>query len=342
MRRIWIWALALFWACSGSIRDLPVNHGAGECQAGFQIQYLGAGGLLIRSREASLLTAPFFSNPPLRRVLWGRIRADQAQIDRALRPLQDSLGEVEAILVGHAHYDHLMDLPCLAAQYAPRARIYGSRTAAHILAAALDPERLVPVEDQAGTPQRPGQWQQVSGGRIRFMALESAHAPHLWGWKFFGGNYESDLRALPTRAGGWREGQTLAYLVDFLGEEGQVEFRLYYQDAASAPPAGFPPPFDQAADQHRVDVAVLCAAGFEQVEDYPEGIVQYLKPRALVLVHWENFFAPLPVDPRRLRTVPRLDLREFLRRLEQVLPPDARVELPAPGVWMCFDSRASP
>lgn len=336
MRRIRLWALVWCCACSGSIRGLPVDFDRGECQAEFQLCYLGAGGFLIRGQEAVLLTAPFFSNPSLWRVLCGRIGPDRAQIDRALQPLQAPLREVEAILVGHAHYDHLMDLPYLATQYAPRARIYGSQTAVHILTAVLDPQRLVPVEAQAGTAERPGEWHTASGGRSRFMALRSAHAPHVGGMKFFGGNYDRDLSALPARASGWREGQTLSYLIDFLDGEGQVEFRIYYQDAASTPPAGFPPTFDHATDQRRVDVAILCASGFEQVENYPEGIVQYLKPRALILAHWENFFSPLPQDPRQLRTVPRLDLQKFIRRLERVLPADARLELPAPGVWMCF------
>lgn len=342
MKRIGIWALVWCCACSGSIRGLPVDFDRGEGPAEFQCSYLGAGGFLIRSREAALLTAPFFSNPPLWRVLCGRIAADPAQIDQALQPLQGPLRKVEAIMVGHAHYDHLMDLPYLAAHYAPRARVYGSQTAVHILAAAIEPQRLVPVEDQAGTSQQPGQWQRVSGDRIRFMALRSAHAPHFWGLKFFGGSYDTDLRALPTRASGWREGQTLSYLIDFLGPEGQVEFRIYYQDAASTPPAGFPPTFDQTADQHRVDVAILCASGFEQVENYPEGIVQYLKPRALIIAHWENFFSPLPQDSSQLHTVPRLDLQKFLHRLKRVLPPDARIDLPAPGVWVCFDPRSAP
>lgn len=342
MERTRILVLAWCCACSGSIRGLPVDFGQGECEAEFQLKYLGAGGFLIRSRGAALLTAPFFSNPPLWRVLCGRIGADPAQIDHALQPLQDQLREVEALLVGHAHYDHLMDLPHLATQYAPRARIYGSQTAVHILAAALDPQRLVPLEAQAGASEPPGQWHTVSEGRIRFMPLRSAHAPHVGGMKFFGGNYRADLSALPTRASGWREGQTLSYLIDFLGPKGQVEFRIYYQDAASTPPAGFPPTFALATDQRRVDVAILCASGFEQVEHYPEGIVQYLNPRALVLAHWENFFSPLPQAPRQLRTVPRLDLQKFIHRLERVLPTDARLELPAPGAWICFAPRAAP
>ncbi len=342
MARMRFVALVLLCACSGSIRGLPVDFGSGECSAAFQLRYLGAGGFLIRSQEAVLLTAPFFSNPSLWRVLVGRISADPEQIDRALQPLHDTLAAVEAILVGHAHYDHLMDLPYLATRYAPKARIFGSQTAVNTLAEALDPQRLVSVEDQAGTSRQPGQWQWTNGGRIRFMALESAHAPHFGGWKFFSGHYDRELSAPPTRASGWREGQTLSYLVDFLGPEGQVEFRLYYQDAASTPPAGFPPAFDQAADQQRVDVAILCASGYEQVENYPEGIAQHLNPRTVVLAHWEDFFSPLPEAPLQLRRVPRLDLQRLVRRLERVLAPDTRIELPAPGTWMCFTPRSAP
>ena len=61
-----------------------------------------------------------------------------------------------------------------------------------------------------------------------------------------------------------------------------------------------------------------------------------LKPRFVVIIHWENFFALLPDDPRDLRIVPTVNAERFLARLKPVLPEDASFKLPAPGTWMRF------
>jgi hypothetical protein len=76
--------------------------------------------------------------------------------------------------------------------------------------------------------------------------------------------------------------------------------------------------------------------GFNQVRDYPEAIVDRLKPRYIVIIHWENFFELLPDDPKDLRTVPTMDAQRFLERLKVVFPDGDRVRLPVPGAWMRF------
>ena len=170
------------------------------------------------------------------------------------------------------------------------------------------------------------------------MAIESEHAPHFMGIKLYKGKYDSPLDKLPTRAGSWREGQTLAYLIDFMSGEGRaVEFRIHYQDATSNPPHGFPPSFSHPDDQRRVDLAIVCVAGYNQVKHYPESIIQELNPRYVILSHWENFFGHLPEDPEDLRTVPMTNTQRFLDRLKSVFPNDDRVLMPAPGAWMHFD-----
>jgi hypothetical protein len=245
---------------------------------------------------------------------------------------------VTAILVGHAHYDHLMDVPYIKKKYLPQAKIYGSETMKNTLAGDHDLKQddVVSVEQGAGTDREPGTWWDASR-RLRFMALKSEHAPIVAHLKFFEGTYREPLKELPTRAYGWREGQTLAYLIDFLSADGKtVEFRVHYQDAASTAPLGFPPALSQLPDPRRVDLAIVCMPGFDQVEHYPEAIVKRLKPRFVVIIHWENFFELLPDDPRDLRTVPTENAERFLARLQPVLQPDAVFKLPAPGAWMRF------
>jgi hypothetical protein len=230
-----------------------------------------------------------------------------------------------------------MDVPYIAGEYAPHALVYGSRTMSHTLAPALPKQRRIAVNADAATSEGGGRWIGLQDQRLRFMALTSEHAPHFMGIKVFQGHYEADLSALPTKAAGWVEGQTFAYLIDFLGDDGEtVAFRIHYQDAASTPPLGFPPRFEKTADLRRVDVAILCVPGFDQVKGYPEGILAELNPRYVILGHWENFFEPQPDDMRKLTVVPNTNVWKFIRRLQMVLPHDAKFILPQPGTWLRF------
>jgi hypothetical protein len=288
------------------------------------IEYLGVGGWLMRMGESVLLTAPFFSNPGFLDAGLGRIEADTVAIEQFLPPVEDAM----AILVGHAHYDHLMDIPYILRRRAPTALLYGSRTAVNLLHGDpdLDPGRLFSVEEVAGTREGPGEWVYLRGGRVRFMALRSGHAPHFMGIHLYEGEAEEPAAELPNRAGEWVEGLPLAFLIDFLSAEGEVLYRVHYQDAASEPPLGFPP---EDFDGIPVDLAILCPPGYQELSEYPEGILSATSPTHVLLGHWEDFFTSR-TEP--LRGVRGTDLKEFIMRTENALPPGASWGILEPGV----------
>lgn len=325
--------------CAGSLGNIPPNVWLpptsslkSSAPPSVQITYLGAGGYLMRNDNTSLLTAPFFSNPGFLNLIFGKIRPDSAQIDRFLSPLKPELTKIQTILLGHSHYDHLMDIPYIISRYTPNASIYGNQTMRHILAPAVPREQSIAVNNHAAGPGRTGQWIVPKDEDLRFLPIISEHAPHFLGIKLFSGFYDNDLNELPVRASQWKEGETLAYLIDFMEPERKtVSFRIYYQDAASTPPKGLPPDFTEAADQKRIDAAILCVAGFNQVKNYPEGAIKGLKPRYVILGHWENFFKPIPEDISKLGVVPGTNLQAFIRRLKKCLPDDTRFILPRPG-----------
>jgi hypothetical protein len=95
--------------------------------------------------------------------------------------------------------------------------------------------------------------------------------PHFMGIKVMSGQYQQALTMLPSTAYGWKEGQAYAYVIDFLDAEQQPVYRIYYQDAASNSPAGLMP---EMADSKAVDMTILCTAAFNQVDDYPDAILQ--------------------------------------------------------------------
>ncbi len=313
-------------ACAGPIppqaRDHPEPqplHCGGPGVGTIELTYLGVGGVLIRYDDEAILTAPFYSHPNLARVLSLPVKPNTNRIDTYLLE-KDQIEDVQGILVGHSHYDHAMDLPYIVTQYIDgNPPVYGSRTLKHLMTEAGSSLSVEEMNAKAGTWRRAGDWIPVIPGRLRIMALHSQHAPHVPGLTLAAGPLGAPRSRPPLFAKEWKEGQTFAYLIDFLDASGAPAFRIHYQDAASPPPWGFPPPV--VLDERRVDVAIVCAGGFGLVPDYPQGVVRDLEPRHAVVGHWEDFFR----SPGKKARVVRggTDLDEFLVRLESALPGDS-------------------
>jgi hypothetical protein len=322
--------------CAGSTRGLPLYHGAafedGDTSQQLRVQYLRAGGLLLRRGSDAVLTAPFFSNPGVLHVGFWPISPDRERIDRHLPRVND----VQAILVGHAHYDHAMDLPYIVSRYATNAVVYGNNTLSNILSVAIPPCRLLGLDDLAGefcSEGNAGTWLTSRNGKVRWMALKSEHAPHFAGVTLFGGEVTEKPRRLPRTAWGWKEGKTLAYVIDFLNPTNGIDYRVLYQDTAvNSPPFGALPAVLQ--DQKRIDVQVLCMASFQQVHNYPRGAVITPKPRYIIVGHWEDFFTSPEAE---LRVVRLTNGRRFMKRLREVFPAQETF-LPVPGAWMVFEN----
>lgn len=317
-----------------------------------EMRYLGAAGLYLRWGDDALLFGPYFSNPSLLRTLVGRWRADRPAIARGLAGLP--VGEVEAILAGHAHYDHVGDLPVIL-ELAPHAAVYVNESGARALAAYAT-DRVKTLDGSAG-------WVWLTRGTarrpIRFLAVPSEHAPqvdhHLWA----AGGLPRPWHE-PWTEHRFRElkaGQTFALVVDLLSSDLQtVRYRLYYQDAAASEGVGVPPVL-AGADAHPYDLAVLCIASYDKVArgKQPEAILQALHPRHVLVAHYDDFFRPQdrPVRFVSLLTDGKVD--RYLRAVNQTLADDdpgarprnpvcgasgPRWTMPLPGAWLLFSPTA--
>ena len=313
----------LFTACAGSRASVhPVMATDVDCcaQTGpVTFTYLGTGGWLIRHGSDAFLTAPFFTNTSIWALPFA-MRSNTALVRSELPNLDD----VQVILAGHSHYDHLLDMPTVL-QTAKNATLYGDTTMTHALSSLGAPTKsLVAI---AGNEHAAGQWTTV--GNIRFLAIRSEHAAHGFHVKFFNGHYVQPLARLPRYAWQWREGEPLAYLIDIL-ENGQPVFRIYYDDAAHDPPYGIPDGATLA--EHPVDVAILCVASFEQVDDYPKALLRKLQPRNILLGHWEDFFTSYKQLARPVRMT---DVPAFYGRL----PADPKPLLPERKAAITFTGK---
>ena len=310
------------------------------------VTYLGISGILVEHGEHALLTAPFFSNPPLLdwrpgmlRWLVGRpIEPDTAVIEQLLPRSAD---RASVILVGHGHYDHLLDVPYIATHRARSAVVFGGPSIRHMLMgdAVLrsKPGRLVPIpRDSAGDAKRDGVWYYSPDSAFRFMALIANHAPTIkigeWPYTFAQGKVSADMDTLPKMAADWKLGEPYAFLIDVLSDSPRrTIFRIYFEDAPSKPPLGFPSARLLAAGP--VDLAVLCAATSANFKATPDSLLRVLKPRSVMVTHWESFFRPA-LRPKRLSRV--TDMHLFVRSLRRSLQPRAGWVMPLPGQTVRF------
>lgn len=290
-------------ACHPSLAPLAptpsppaVNLCGAACRDSVEVTFLGVSGFVIRGGplgDSAVMTDPSFTHQRLLGValpFWP-VHPDVALIDSLLA--RERLDNVSAILIGHSHYDHLLDAPFLAETKAKAAIIYGSPTMANILAPIGELRGRVHAvpEDSLGTAKAPGRWYAMAGGHARFMALESSHAANLG---FIHYTYADVTDAvprtsLPRTTHGWHKGEVYAYLIDLLDAAGAPVFRILFQDAAAEPEFSVLPPLAER-DQRRVDVAIICAGNFENAEDYPSALLRNLSPKHVIVSHWENFF----------------------------------------------------
>jgi L-ascorbate metabolism protein UlaG (beta-lactamase superfamily) len=326
----------------------PPCHPAGEPpdDGRVAIRYLGAGGLAIRWRGQILLTAPFFSNYGFPRVPFGRLAPNRRAIWQGMQGIPPA--RVGAILAGHSHYDHLGDLPIVATDFAPRARIYVNDSGVKLLRHALGTR----VESLEGSLGKPVPLTDASQHALPFrvFAVRSEHAPHFLRYHWAGGQVRGGFWEKPwEHLTLWhmRTGTTLSFVIELLDERGKVRYRLYYQDAASPAAVGAPPA--ATVDRHGFDLAVLCMPAYNLVDDAPGWLLGKLQPRHVLAFHYENFFhglsdplefAPLLTDPLANAYLAHIDkaLGEEARKpLGSVCGPSSRKwTMPLPGEWLSF------
>lgn len=327
----------------------PGEDAAATAPTPLMVEALGVQGFVLTYRGESVMTAPLFTRQSTIGVTLNLpLDADQPAIEMGLAGVDLAL--VRAVVSGHAHYDHLIDVPHVLS-LVPTATLYANRSAGHILAAlapdraasctgpaaspGLDRSRVVALDDPANShvdytncpDQQPpgapleGSWVSVPGSHIRLMPVCTTHPPQIGTIHFGEGSVDADLCTLPTPASGWLEGQTLSYVIDFLGDDGLPAFRIYYQDAPATRPIGEVTPAVLA--DHRVDLAILCVGSNGSVVNQPTDIIANLAPRFVFSGHWEDFFIPRDRPPQNILL---LDVNGYVADAEAALagaPADA-------------------
>jgi L-ascorbate metabolism protein UlaG (beta-lactamase superfamily) len=297
-----------------------------SCRDSVDVVALGVDGFLVvpwRDTSRLVMTPPSYSNPSLwhlaLRDWWWGTRSNSARVARGIAAAptaQSRLGRVQAVLVGHGHYDHLLDLPALLPAM-PNATVYGSATVAHLLRPAFGqapatglPSRTMAVT--AGTPIE-------IGPVVQARPLAWGHAPNVAGWTIASGRYTSDRHTLPRTVHGWRMGDPLAWVIDVRGSDGRVALRLFHHDAA----ASLDIVRAALAEMQRMPraahtVVIMSAANWDQAAGYPGALLATLEPDHVVFGHWEDFFRPPTASPKVVRGI---SARALVTEVERYVGP---------------------
>lgn len=323
-------------ACSNrhQLADLPVFSEkpleGDENQAAIDITYTGTAGALLQIGQHAVMLDPYFSNNSFSFSDFFSPPQSNKKVIDALLP---DISAVSGILIGHAHADHLLDAPYVLSKAPAQAKIYGSVTASNIIAPLVSPDRRVALNEVMATHQRVGRWLSLSDPYIRVMAIKSDHAPQLGPIMIGAGEVLEEQKTVPASSD-WKAGQPMTYLVDFLrtplesdGQKADILYRVFLQSSASGPQLGYPPA--QVLAEHSVDLALLCVASFNNVENYPEHTIGAVKPQNIMLIHWDDFMTSR-VDGD-VAIFPYLDVSEFIQRARVSLGDDGEILMPMPG-----------
>ncbi len=225
---------------------------------GLELRWIGTAGFRLAYQGTVLWIDPYVTRLPLRDLVRRRVVpsneiAIAREVDRA-----------DAVLVGHTHFDHALDVPAIVR--ATGARAFGS--------ASLD--HLMRLHGLAATVVEPHRDYEV--GPFRFHFVPSIHSKLQLG---LGIPYSGELTcehldALTPQA--YKCGQVWGIYLEVAGT------RLYHQGSA-----------DLIEDEIRdkgVDLFLCGISGRRFTRNYVDRIVRALEPQAIVPTHYDDFFRP--------------------------------------------------
>ncbi|MFO0760471.1 MAG: MBL fold metallo-hydrolase [Byssovorax sp.] len=287
--------------------DAPLWNEHELCAPGsgqVRVRWLGTAGFAIEHDGAVVLIDPYLTRASLGRCLTSRLEPDHTAIVR-------HVPRASAIVVGHTHFDHALDVPAIARHTG--AEVFGSRSAAALCLASGVPANK--VRDVERSPGADPVTVEVGPFTLRF--LPSAHSRLLLGRVPFPGEI-ADCDDIPLRAERYRCGAVFAVEIRVAGR------LLVHLGSAEVVPG--------MSAVREPDLLMLCVAGWTSSPDLPERVATAFSPRNVLLSHWDDFFRPIGEPARAL---PAMALPRLVDRLGKATREAHIGTLPLLGdVWL--------
>lgn len=232
-----------------------------ELPSGLTLQWLGTAGFALAYQGYVVLIDPYLTRPSARAVF----------SQKALRPDRELLARhvprADAVLVGHTHFDHALDIPEIARAHG--AKVYGSRSLVRLM--QLYELGAQAVEVDAGRVYELGPF------RVTF--IESLHSKLLLGLKVPSEGELTCDHLDDLRGGRYCCGRVFGIHIAVAG------VTLYHQGSANL--------IEQNIQCGPVDYFLAGIAGRGFTKDYTARVLRALSPRVVIPHHYDNFFLPI-------------------------------------------------
>lgn len=242
------------------LADLDATHRDLRLPPGLRIEWLGTAGFRLQMDDTVVLIDPFVS----RRSLTDTLSATSVHADADL--VDQVLPRADAVLVGHCHFDHAIDVPELARR---GATVYGSTSVQHLLGAHGLVDRAVTVDPSARY--------EIGPFTVRF--VPSRHSKLLAGLAVpADGELTCDsLDSLSSSS--YRCGQVYGIHLEVAGTT------IYHLGSADL--------VEDAYALGPVDLLLCCIAGRSVTPDFTRRMLTTFRPTTLIPHHLDDFFRPI-------------------------------------------------
>jgi L-ascorbate metabolism protein UlaG (beta-lactamase superfamily) len=239
-----------------------------------EVTYLGTAGFILSDGEHTVVLDPYVSRPGVLSLL-SPLVPNQALIRQTIPVAND-------VLVGHAHYDHILDAPDLCQQTG--ARLIGSDSTIQVgRAAGLPEQQLLATQGH----------EDITSGTWMVRGLPSRHG-QVFGRIPFPGDI-TEPPSWPPRMAELKHGLVLNWLVD------TGKLKIVHIDSADF--------INDELAEHQADIVCLCAIGRRYRPNYVKDVVRLLRPKWIIPCHWDTMMTPLHEEPD---LIPTVDLPGFI------------------------------
>ena len=228
---------------------------------GVELMWLGTAGFKLAYQGTTIWIDPYVTRLSMLQLVGRRV------VPPSSEAVSRWVDKADAVLVGHTHFDHALDVPAIARQTG--CKVYGSQSLQNLMGLyGLAPQAMV-VE-----PHR-----DYEVGPFKFHFIPSIHSKLQLG---LGIPYSGELTCdhvdeLTPQA--YKCGQVMGIHIEVAGT------RFYHQGSADL--------LEAEIKDRGVDIFLCGISGRRFTPKYVERIVKALAPSVIVPTHYDNFFRPL-------------------------------------------------
>lgn len=232
-----------------------------------QATFFGVSTILFDDGQSSIMIDGFFSRPSYFSTFVWRIGCNEEVVNKCLNKagIDDRL---QAVLVAHSHFDHALDAPSVCCRTG--AQLMGSESTRMVgKGYGLPDDQITVVQD--------GELKQIGPFRVTF--FEGLHSPG----DIAPGEIKEPLKT-PCSYKEFRTGKCYSYLIEHGNQ------RIFVHPSANYVTNKFQ---TQNISTTFLGVGTVGKQSDSFREEYWKEVVETMKPKRIIPIHWDNFFISL-------------------------------------------------